>query len=523
MRVSRLLTRLLILALLVAGYPFLWLRYQQRQRDRALDIALKRGNLAKAERLVLKGVTLAGHPQRARAVLVLAADRLAGPTFLAAYLREGGRLPSLDDRDWIRRPGEAEITDWLRNHPAIGFAGPLSQSIPSLTASLEMVPTVSRGASFYRLLGLCRYQAADYSGATAAFDKALHQQPASSEIQYNLETSRDASRIARAITPQLEQELQRYARAHPEELSTDAPPDDAPPVHRATRPDLGILYIRRLSPFQVVVLSGGVMPCGDSRQDVTHLPNLRVSLWAEERGALTRLWKSPTFKEMVSRDDDSNPEKIVDLRVVDLDGDGVPEVVLTLIARSRYVGTNYATSSSIYVYRCAKAKLRLAGNVTGESRFNDPDWPWLADLRGDGRMELGVAREAGLVITAPVPWTDILALKNGPLQTVDDEFPQWFQEPYEALKAKVADTPDDDEALLYLGKAEEIMGRPGDAVHSYRKASKCIEKELADDKEVRMHSYYRQKLARVNRLLTALLKAHPELPKIEALEVSRRH
>ena len=510
MRVSRLLVRLLLLALIVAGGPYLWLRYQQSQRDRALDTALKRGDLLLTERLVLRGVTLAGHPQRARAILVLVADRLVGPAFLSAYLRDGGRLPSLDDREWLRRPGEAEWTDWPNIDPEAMLRNkPLAQSFGALIKSLEAVPVTQRTADFYHLLGDCRYEGSDYAGAAAAFRKAWALCPGDGGLQNSLEVSQDAARVKAQIIPQLERELRQHVRRHPGELRSNAEDGDRP-KERPAPPRLVVFGVRRVSRDRVVVLSGGTMAAGDFRQDVTHVLNLRLSLWNQAGGKPCRLWTSPAFTEMADPNDLENPRKAVDLRTLDLDADGRLEVIATLVRASRYIGTNYRTDVTTYVFANGKRRLRKVAKLDGASKNYDSEWPWVADLRGDGRYEIGNSYGVGL--WEDVVWTDIYAWRNGRCESVNREYPERFRGISAALNQKITEYPTDDGSYLYRGQAEEILGQPAASLRSYQQAARILTEDVAGEKDPEMRSYSLGLLKRVKARLAALCKAHPELP-----------
>jgi tetratricopeptide (TPR) repeat protein len=199
---------------------------------------------------------------------------------------------------------------------------------------------------------------------------------------------------------------------------------------------------------------------GDGRTG-SDFTRVRAGLYREHAGELRPV--GPPLPLRDPRYDDAYRDVRVFAR--DLTGDGRDEVSVEL--------KSLAASSDP---ACLLVLTPHRGGWKQLLRLTSTEDLWLEDLDADGKYEVGSVYEIGCRMShAEQPrWTDLYGYAGDRYVLANRCFPGEFREWPTALNEMLQVYPDDWEILDYLGRTQEILGRPVEARDCYRRAAGAL-------------------------------------------------
>lgn len=289
-------------------------------------------------------------------------------------------------------------------------------------------------ARAYVGLGECQLRSGDYGAAVNSFRKALKLSSSHAAARAGHQRVSQRLRIARSVSPQISKgskviQIQRFTPGKSNRLWT--------------------------------ILSAEI---SDVRDAVHPFSDVRLTLFKKAQRGYRKVWQSDRLKDP-QHDIDAFSD--VQLYVLDLTGDGVPEVAVWKVFR----GASWMPSHlDVFAWR----RNRLTKILGAGSSFP----LWIEDINHDGRYEIGNYYEIGWDMPGQPLWTDIYACKHGQYMLANRDFPKEFRGWTKKLREVLKDYPDDPEILKYLGIVHEIERRPKDALTAYRYASKACKARI---------------------------------------------
>lgn len=164
----------------------------------------------------------------------------------------------------------------------------------------------------------------------------------------------------------------------------------------------------------------------------------------------------------------------VQLYVMDITGDGIPEVVIPEV----FVGADWIPSH-LDVFAWRDGRLFHALGVKSDMPVE------LRDIDGDGSYEAVNSHAIGRSLChADQPlWTDIFAYRDGSYHIANDRFPGQFNRLRAEIRRLLRQHPSDPELLKYLGVAEQILGQNHKALRTYSHARSVWAEELREERD----------------------------------------
>lgn len=153
--------------------------------------------------------------------------------------------------------------------------------------------------------------------------------------------------------------------------------------------------------------------------------------------------------------------------LMDLDGDGTPEVIV-------FSGFLAGSVEPIRFapFKVQKGKLQPMGTLRCDEGFT----PKPNDLRGSWRATTKFALGVSLMSHAERPrWTDIYEPRGGKYVCVDQEHVNTFGSPYSYIRSELAKFPFDSELIAYSAEYRALFGKWDQAQALAVRASKAVE------------------------------------------------
>ena len=205
---------------------------------------------------------------------------------------------------------------------------------------------------------------------------------------------------------------------------------------------------------------------------------LRLGLFRRTPDGFRRLWTNAD-----KSGSGELPLTEIELLVVDLTGDGTPEVCL------RWGDFAWDTRSDVNfdVYTYRQGAMVQIGHIFGRELNN------IEDVDGDGRYEIidrfmiGPSDSSVMVRidnyeTCP-HWQDVYAYRDGRYTLQTTAFRDSFEVTKRVIQGALHQCPNDWELWEYQGLAHEREGHPRDALDAYRKSEKLCKADVERAKD----------------------------------------
>ncbi len=295
-------------------------------------------------------------------------------------------------------------------------------------------------AESYNGVARSRMQLGNYTGAQMAYERSLALSPGNPTVAQELQTCLTLVHVAEQITPMLP-EGHSLLRVCP-----------VPGQDQAS---------------YWVALSARVE---QKDNGYSHITLTMVKVTAGFYTKQTQILLPGFYYREIDNDGYSG----VQLCVIDITCDGIPEVVI----HANYSGGSWSPSH-LLIYRWQSNQLVKLLGVSSDEPLS------VTDLGHDGRYEIINKHAVGwLMCHAAQPrWTNIYAYKNGTYQLANGDYPLEFTELQMDIQEQLREFPHDPELLQYLGSTYEIQKRPRLALQAYRKAIRYYTKAAKSDND----------------------------------------
>ncbi len=322
-------------------------------------------------------------------------------------------------------------------------------------------------ARAYNGVARSQMQLGNYTGAQQAYEKSLALSPNNPVIEQELQTCLTLVHVAEQITPMLPkgQSLVRVCAL---------PDNDQQKVW--------------------IALSARVGTYAECGYDMYTFITLTV---VKDTDGVFAIQSQLAPSGFYYREIDDAGYADVQLFVLDLSGDGQPEIVV----HENYVGGSWMPSHLLVYQWRANQLVKMLG-VSGDDRLV------VKDLKHDGRYEIINQHAIGRQLChADMPrWTNVYAYKNGTFQLANGDYPSEFTDLQKEIQEQLLKFPHDPELLQYLGTTYEIQKKPLLAIRAYKMAIKYYDKETHHDDDRQLRADTLITINDINKRIEALKK-----------------
>lgn len=295
-------------------------------------------------------------------------------------------------------------------------------------------------AQAYNGVARCRMQLGNYTGAQMAYEKSLALSPGNPTITQELQTCLTLVHVAEQVTPMLPKghSLLRVCPVPGQDQANDWVALSA----RVKQPE-----------------KDGYPWIDYSRITLTAVKDTDGLYTMQTQILLLGLWGE------IDHDGFGD----VQLTVLDITGDGIPEIVV----HAMFIGGSWSPSH-LLIYQWQSNQLVKLLGVSSDEPLN------IKDLGHDGRYDIINDHAIGWrpCHAAQPRWTNIYAYKNGTYQLANGDYPLEFTDLQKDIQEQLREFPRDPELLQYLGTTYEIQKRLHLALQAYLKAEKYFRKVL---------------------------------------------